>query len=279
MALFIPELASKMLINEIGKRLVISNLATDISKSIDNIQWQGKTINFPVFTRTAVATDIEENGSVTPSMLSGDNTTATINHVAASVKWHKDQLKYAGNQLADLALNDLAGAMALKVDSDIMTTAINGAVLKKATASATEITAAELLDGFSLFGDKQNTSEFAAIVINSKLLTSLYAMDEFTSTEKTFNAANNGIISNQLVGYFRGVPVMVTDNGNFLGTQPECKSLIIKNGALGRALKQDVEFNEQYNNTTFYTACTADTYGAYKVMNTSGIILLCKTTA
>ena len=39
MAIFVPELASPMLLEEISKRLVISQIATDISSTIDGIQW------------------------------------------------------------------------------------------------------------------------------------------------------------------------------------------------------------------------------------------------
>lgn len=278
MALFIPELASKMLIGEINKRLVISKLATDISSTIPDIQWQGKDIHFPVFKRTAVASDVVDNGSVVPSELDGEDSIESIKHVAASVKWHKDQVKYTGASLADMALQDLAGAMAQKLDSDIMETAIKNAILKKAVAAADSITAAELLQGFSLFGDKQNTAEFAAIVINSKLLESFYAMPEFTSNGLTYTKDKNGIVSDQCIGLFRGVKVLVTDNGNRYGTPSgESKTLIVKKGALGRALKQNVEFNEQYNNTTFFTTTTADSYYANKVMSDTGIVLLAKT--
>lgn len=278
MALFIPELASKTLLTDIDKRLVISKLATDISSTIPDIQWQGKTINFPTFVRTAVATDVADKGSVTPSTLDMSNSTAIIKHVAASVKYHKDEALTAQGNLADLALADLSGAMSSKIDADMMTTAIEGAILKKAVAAADSITAAELLQGFSLFGDKQNTAEFAAIVINSKLLESFYAMPEFTSNGLTYTKDKNGIVSDQCIGLFRGVKVLVTDNGNRYGTPSgECRTLILKKGALGYAVKQAVDFVELYNNTSFYTTVTADTYAADKVLDTTKIVLLAKT--
>jgi hypothetical protein len=47
----------------------------------------------------------------------------------------------------------------------------------------------------------------------------------------------------------------------------ECKTIILKKGGLAYALKKAIEFVEQYNNTTFYTTVTADTYAAQKVVD------------
>ena len=278
MALFIPELAAPTLISFIQHRLVISKIATDISKSVDNIRWNGDTINFPVFSRTAVATNIANKGSVTPSEIDGTNSTAPINHVSASVKYHKDTLRSSGGEiLANLALADLGGAMATKMDLDLMNEAINNAVLKSACASADAITGAELEKGFALFGDKQNIDEFACILINSKLFPSMLAMDGFTSSALTYTQQGNGIVQQQCCGYYRGIPVMLSDNGNRTGTTPECKTLIIKKGGLGFAMKQGIEFDESYNNTSFYTTITADSYAAQKLLDTDKVVLIAKT--
>lgn len=278
MAIFVPELASPMLLKEISNRLVISTVAQDISDTIENIKWNGKTINFPVYSRVAVASAIADKGSVTPTEIDGTNSTATINHVGSSVKYHKDTLRMSGGSIiTDMALADLADAMSLKLDSSLMETSITNAVLKSACAGADALTSAELESGLALFGDKQNADEFACILINSKLFPSMLAMTGFTSTSLTYTTQANGIVQNQCIGYYRGIPVMLSDNGNRYGTTPECKTLLIKKGGLGYALKQDIEFSEQYNNTTFYTTITADTYAAQKVLDTDKVVLIAKT--
>ncbi len=278
MAIFVPELASPMLLEEISNRLVIGKMATDISSTIDNIQWNGTTINFPVYSRVAVASAITAKGSVTPTEIDGSNSTATIQHISASVKYHKDTIRTAGGAiLSDMALIDLADAMSLKMDADLMSTSITNAVLKSACAGADALTEAELNTGFALFGDKQNMDEFACVLINSKLFSSMLSMSGFTSTALTYTTQGNGIVQNQCVGYYRGIPVMLSDNGNRLGTTPECKTLIIKKGGLGFAMKEAVEFDEQYSNTTFYTTITADTYAAQKILDTDKVALIAKT--
>ena len=230
MAIFIPELATPYLMQEISKRLVISKVATDISKNIENIHWNGNTINFPVYTRTAIADDIEVKGSVTPTEIDGTSSTAPITHVGSSVKYHKDTIRTAGAMLADMAMVDLADAMALKLDTKMMNEAITGAVLKSACAATDTITSAELEAGFSLFGDKQNVDEFACILIHSKLFPAMLAMNGFTGTNLTYTQQGNGIVQNQCVGFYRGIPVMLSDNGNRIGVTPECKTLIVKKG-------------------------------------------------
>lgn len=278
MAIFVPAVAAPYLMKEIDKRLVISNAALDISADIPEIEWKGKEITFPVYSRVAVADEVEDKGSVTPTEIDGTSATAPIKHFAASVKYHKDTLRQAcGPILQNMAMTDLADAIALKLDADLMNAAITGAVLKAACAAADTITQDELEAAFALFGDKQNADEFAGMYINSKLFPSMLAMDGFTATGLTYTTEHNGIVKGQCVGFYRGVPVMLTDNGNRFGSSPECKTLIVKNGGLGKARKAEPEFSEDYHSTTFYTDVVADVYGAHKVLDDSKVVLLAKT--
>lgn len=281
MSIYVPSIAAPYLMKEIDKRLVISKLADNISDEIEDIEWEGDTITFPTYTRAAVATVIEAKGSVTPTEISGDSSTATINHVSAAVKWHQDTLRTSGRRLANMGLKDLADAMALKLDADLMTAAYGNATLKSAAAAADAITATELETGLALFGDKQNADEFAGILINSKLFPSFLGMDGFTSESKTYTTSGAGIVTGQIVGFYRGIPVRLTDNANrpTVSGTAECKTVILKKGGLAYALKKAIQFIEQYNNTTFYTTVTADTYAAQKVVDDTKVALIAKTIA
>lgn len=280
MAFFVKEVAAPYLLKEIDKRVVLSKAAVDISHSIPDLAWNGSSIAFPVYSRVAVAGTVAAKGSVTPTEIDGSSTTAPINHVAASVKFHKDALRQSGGPIIQqMALADLAGAMALKLDADLMGTAVSGAVLRYACAAATTMTAAELEAGLALFGDKQDAAEFEGIYINSRLFSSVLAMDGFSSTGLTYTAPDNGIVKAQCVGYYRGIPVMLTDNANYDSTAKECKTLIVKHGGLAVAHKNSIEFAESYDNTTFYTTITADTYAASKLVDDSKVVLIAKTIA
>ena len=281
MAIYVPSIAAPYLLKEIDKRLVIGKLADNISDDVPDIEWQGSAITFPTYTRVAVASVVEAKGSVTANEISGDSTSATINHIAAAVKWHQDTLRTSGRVLANMGLKDLADAMALKLDADIMTTAYENATLKSATAAADAITQTEVENTLALFGDKQNADEFSGILINSKLFSSFLGMDAFTSESKTYTTSGAGIVTGQIVGFYRGIPVRLTDNANrpIVSGTAECKTIILKKGGLAYALKKAIEFVEQYNNTTFYTTVTADTYAAQKVVDTSKVAVIAKTIA
>ena len=88
MAIYVPSIAAPYLLKEIDKRLVIGKLADNITDDVPDIEWQGSAITFPTYTRVAVASVVEAKGSVTANEISGDSTSATINHIAAAVKWH-----------------------------------------------------------------------------------------------------------------------------------------------------------------------------------------------
>lgn len=280
MALFIKQVAAPYLMQEISNRLVISKAALDISADIPDIAWNGSTISFPVYNRVAVADVVPAKGAVTAVELDGSAGSAPITHYAAAVKYHRDTLRQSGGPvLQNMAMNDLADAIAVKLDADMIATAIDGATLKAACAGADALTAAELEKGLALFGDKQNADEFAGIFINSRLFASVLAMDGFSATGLTYTAANNGIVQGQCVGYYRGIPVMLTDNGNRIGTTPECCTILLKKGGLGIARKNEIEFAENYDATTFYTDVVADTYAAMNVLDDSKVAVIRKTTA
>lgn len=278
MAIFVPEVAAPYLMKEIDKRLVLSNAALDISADVPEIEWKGSKITFPVYSRVAVADEVAAKGGVTATEIDGTSATADIKHFAAAIKYHKDSLRQSGGPiLQNMAITDLADAIALKLDADLMATAIAGATLKAACAEADVINPAELEAAFALFGDRQNADEFAGIYINSKLFPFILGMEGFSATGLTYTTPGNGIVKGQCVGFYRGVPVMLTDNANRTGSTPECKTLIVKKGALAKARKAEPEFSEEYHATTFYTDVVADVYAAHKVLDDSKIVLLAKT--
>ena len=275
MAFYIPTIAAPYLMKELESRLVIGKLATNISDSVEDIQWHGNEITFPVYVRAAVADVVAPKGSVTPTEIDGSSTTAPIEHIAASVKWHQDSLRTGGRVLADMGLRDLADAMALKLDSRIMNQAINNSTLRFACSKADEIYEDELEAGLGLFGDKQDVGEYSGILIHSKLFHCFLEMVGFTTGTMTYTTPNNGIVRGQCAGYYRGIPIYLTSNGTMVGS--ECKTILLKRGGLGYALKKSVEFRESYDNTTFYTTVTADTYSAEKVLDSDKVAVIGKT--
>jgi hypothetical protein len=279
MALFVKELASPYILKEMENRLVVTKVAaTNISADVPEIAWNGSEITFPIYSRTAVADAVAAKGSVTPVEIDGTSAKAAITHYAASSTFHKDALRMSGGAvLQNMVLRDLSDAMAAKLDLAMVQTAIAGATLKSACAAADAITSDELENAFALFGDHQNVDEFAGVFINSKLFPSLLKMDGFASDNLTYTQNNNGIVRKQCAGYYRGIPVFLTNNGT--RTADECKTLIVQRGALAYAQKSGVDIHEDYNGTSFMFTETADIYAAHKVLDDSKLVVLAKTIA
>ena len=97
--------------------------------------------------------------------------------------------------------------------------------------------------------------------------------------EKTYQHDGNGIIKNGLVGYWMGVPVVVTNNGTYDGTASECRTYMIKKGALGYVKQQDVTLEiEREGKLLANDIIVSDMY-ATKVMDADGIVIIRKTIA
>jgi len=282
MPFYIPSIASPYLLKEMENRLVIGKLATNISDQVEDIAWSGSEITFPVFTRSATAGEVADKGAVIPTEIDGSSTNAPIKHIASSVKWHEDTLRKSGKVLADLGIRDMADAMSTKLEADIMAEAVNSSTLRYACAAADTLTQDELEGGLALFGDKQAAQEFSGILIHSKLFPSFLKMDGFSNENLTYSREGSGIVKGQVAGFYRGIPVYLTNNGTYAantGNTYETKTVILKKGGVGYALKKAIDFREAYNNETFYTTVTADTYAAEKLLDSDKVVLIAKTIA
>lgn len=275
MSFYVPEIAAPYLMREMESRLVIGKLATNISDSIDNLAWNGSEIVFPTYVRAAVADVVAAKGAVVPVEIDGSSSAAPIRHLAASIKWHEDVVRTSGRVVADLGLRDLSDAMSKKLDADIMAEAVSNATLRCAVADGKQLFEDEVEEGLALFGDRQNVNEFAGILINSQLFPSFLEMVGFSSTNMTYATPDNGIIRNQCAGYFRGIPVYLTNNGTMEGS--EYKTVILKRGGLGFAMKKRPEFKESYDVTSFYHTVVVDTYAATKILDPDKVAVLAKT--
>lgn len=169
--------------------------------------------------------------------------------------------------------------MAKKIDSDLVKTMDDEAVLKATTASATEITTAELNAGIAAFGDQIDSDTFAAWVINSRLVNSFMNMDAFVSTAKTHATDGNGIVKNGIIGYLYNVPVMVSNNGTFDETKSECKTYLIKRDALGYVFQKDISVEEERLAKLRATDIVTTSLYATKLLDSKGIVILRKTIA
>ena len=277
MALVIPQIMADAINEKLGVSLKIGQLATDATNEVADITTCGDEINFPKYERVATVGNVTKGTALVPAEVSMTENKATIKQTGGSIRvYDKDAKQIKGSTLDNMA-SQLVDAMVQDLDSSLSATMDAEATKKSPTASATAITNDELLNGLALFGDDVDYDTFSGIAVHSKLLPSFLKMDEFTSVEKTFKHDGNGLIKNGLVGYWFGIPVVLTNNGTFKDS--ECVSYLIKKGALGYVKQQDVTLEiEREGKLLANDIIVSDLY-ATKVMDADGIVIIRKTVA
>lgn len=276
MAFIKPEVYTSIATEKIKGKMVVTHLADDLGVLSGSV---GETVSFPVFEAIGEAKELTKGQGIDEAELSQVDSKATIKQVAAPgvLVYDTENLTALGNQIENGAMQQ-GTSIARKVDADLIEEC-KKTTLKVATAQANSITASELNQGFVMFGDEQDTSEMAGIVVNSMLSASFYKMDEFVNANLTHTTGGNGVVQNGVIGYFRGVPVLLSDKGTLDST--ECITFIIKKHALAKMFKSekvcDVEVERQakYKRNAIY----ADAIYAVKLVNTEGVVMLRKTIA
>ena len=279
MALVIPQIMADAINEKLGVALKMGQLAVDVTNEVADITTCGDEINFPKYERVASVGTVTKGTALVPAEVSMTENKAQVKQTAGSIRvWDKDQKQIKGSTLDNMA-QQLVQAMVQDLDSSLSATMDTEATKKSPTTSGTAITNDELLNAMALFGDDVDYDTFAGIAVHSKLLPSFLKMDEFTSVEKTFKHDGNGLIKNGLVGYWFGIPVVLTNNGTYDSTLSECKSYMIKKGALGYVKQQDVTLEiEREGKLLANDIIVSDLY-ATKVMDADGIVIIRKTVA
>lgn len=140
-----------------------------------------------------------------------------------------------------------------------------------------EITANEINNGITqTWGDNQDADEFYGIVVNSVVAPRFYSMPEFVDVNKTYQGKDNGIVKNGVIGYFRGMEVMLDDLATKDGN--EYVTWIVKKGALGikrNPVNGEAERNAEYKRDEYF----ADQFFATVVKDGSKLLALRNTVA
>lgn len=276
MTLIKPVIYAPIVTQKFEGKVVISNLAMDLGVLSGDV---GETVSFPMFNAIGNCVELKKGTEIETEELSQSESKATIKQIAKGISIYDTDNLTALGQMIENGANQQGTVFARKIDSDLIAEC-DKTTLKVATVGATEITAIELNKGLSLFGDEQDTSEMAGIVVNSMLSASFYAMPEFTDANKTYNGVNgNGIVENGCIGYFRGIPVLITDKDTLDTTNSECKSYIIKKGALAKMFKRGINIEDERRASFKRTDLFGDVIYAVKMVNTEGVVVLRKTIA
>ena len=253
-----------------GKAKVL-NLATDLGK-LENVG-RCDTISFPKWSLIGDASEMTKGTPLETEELQSTEQTVKVKQVGKAVRvYDSENLTSLGNQI-DEGATQTAMVMARKIDSDLLANA-KLAPFQAPVADGKKITSAEIETAMLNFGDERDIEEFAGIVINSLLIPSFYAMPEFTDANNTTTAQGNGLIRNGLLGFYRGIPVYISDKETFDDATQTCITLIVKVGALGYMFAKDLDVELEREAKLKATDVVADAIYATALVKDDGVVVL-----
>lgn len=250
----VPEVYAELVREKIDNKIIVSQ-AAEIDTTL--MGKAGETLTFPKWKYIGDASDIAVGAPMDTTMLEQSQTSATIKMIAPKgVKVNDyDNAVAMGNAIEEGA-SQQAVAIARKIDKDVIAEARKTPLQKKIGAKDV-VTFEELNAALLVFGEDCNVDEFAFIALHSNFVPSLLGMAGFVDATMTFNKEGNGIQLNNVIGYFRGIPVVVSD-ACYDTTNAEGFILIIKKGALKIVEKETVfvetDRDAATRTTTVYTS-------------------------
>lgn len=271
----IPEVFAGIVDEKIAGKTVMAQAADVIG---DLMGQPGETINLPAWIYSGDAKDIAVGTAIPTTKLKQSNRQATIKMVAPdgiAVNDYDDAVAL-GNAVQKAA-DFHSTAIARKIDTDLIDCAYK-TPLKYALATDGAVTFDEMNGILSLYGDDANAGDFSFIAIHSAYIPSFLKMDGFVSSELTFTSNGSGVLMNNQLGYFRGIPVVVTDRLiNTKGGTTEKFILAVKKGSLAIIPKETVHVELARDASTRTTTVYTSQYYACGLVDDTGIVLAKKT--
>ncbi|MDG6891190.1 hypothetical protein [Clostridium perfringens] len=271
-----PEIYAKIVEEKMKGKMILTNWADQVGILTGSV---GETVIFPKWNTIGKATELVKGKDIPLEELTQDDSCkATIKQFCAPgvLIYDIDNVTALGDSV-DEGARQQAVALARAKDSCLMDECLTSK-LKVKTASKTEITSEELNRGLQLYADEQNIDDFHGILVNSLVANSFYKMPEFVKADYTFNGINgNGVVHNNIIGYFRGIPVTMSDSNTY--RDGECVTLIVKKHSLGKMPKRGVLCEAQRLAGKKATAVYSDEIGALKLINDEGVVVLRNTIA
>lgn len=277
--IFIPEVFADAVNAKLGTTLRFGSVAFDATSLVPDIMNAGDTMHFPKLKRTATIENIVKGTPLTPAVIDMTDDTAEIKYIGSAFRIYDSEKAQIKGAVTDKIITQVVDAMAKQIDTDLAAAIDTDVVYKKAVASATAITSAELQLAMDDFGDNVDTDTFAAIIINSRLRSSFVGMDEFVNTALTYQTNGNGLVTNGIIGHYFGIPVIVTNNGTYDDVAKECKTYIVKKDALGYVFQKNVFLEEEREAKILATDIVASSLYATKLLDETGVVLCKKTIA
>lgn len=268
--IIVPEVYATLVREKIEGRVVVAQTA----KVIGELQNQpGETINIPAWSYIGDAEDIAVGTAMSATKMKQTKKSATVKMVASPAVSVNDYDDAVGlGSALDEAAKQQAIAMARKVDTDCIDAALTSP-LKSAIATKDEITFDEMNLALGLYGDDANAEDFACIVAHSKFIPSFLKMDGFVSKEKTFTADNSGVMTNNVLGYFRGIAIVISDKC-YDTTHTESFILVIKKDSIGIVPKEQPFVEVARDASTRTNTIYCSDYYAVTLIDEGGVVVV-----
>ena len=265
----VPEVYAELVREKVAGKVMIAQACKVLGDLKGKV---GETLTMPKWAYIGDAKDIVLGTPMEATNMKQTSTTATIKMIAApaiSVNDYDDVVEL-GSAL-DEASKQQGTSIARKLDID----AINEGkktVLQKQLATKNIVTFDEMNAILGLYGDDANASDFEFIAIHSAFIPSFLKMDGFVSAEVTFTAQGNGIQLNNLLGYFRGIPVVVSDR-LYDNTNTEGFILVIKKDSIGLIPKESPFTEVARDASTRTNTIFTSQYYAMALIDDAGVVL------
>ena len=267
--MIIPSVYSALVREKIAGKVIISQ-ATEVKGDLQGKP--GETISFIKWAYIGDSKDIKPGTPMESTNMKQTETLATIKMVAApavSVNDYDNATEY-GSAL-DEAAKQQAISMARKLDTDCIDVALT-TPLKVKLATKNKVTFDEMNNILLMYGDDANIDSFHFVAVHSMFVPSLLAMDGFVDATKTFTKDGNGIVLNNLLGYFRGIPVVISDR-LYDATNKEGFILAIKKGSIGVVPKEAPFVEVARDASTRTNTIYCSDYYAVALTDDSGIVV------
>ena len=224
----VPDVYAQLVRDKIAGKVKVAQFLVNLGDLHGKV---GETLTMPKWSYIGDAKDWAINTPMEVTQMKQTSTKATIKAIqapAVKVADYDDEVEL-GNAIEE-ASNQQAIGVARKYDTDAIACALESP-LKYQLATKNTVTQAEMISILGLYGDDRDSADFDAIVIHSSFAPSFYAMDMFTSRERTMTKDGNGITVNGIIGYFLDIPVVLSDR-LYDNTNTEGFILVMKKNAI-----------------------------------------------
>ena len=231
----VPDVYAQLVRDKIAGKVKVAQFLVNLGDLHGKV---GETLSMPKWSYIGDAKDWNVNTPMDVTQMKQTETKATIKAIqapAVKVADYDNEVEL-GNAIEE-ASNQQAIGVARKYDTDAIACALTSP-LKYQLATKNTVTQAEMISILGLYGDDRDSADFDAIVIHSAFAPSFYAMDMFTSRERTMTKDGNGIAVNGVIGEFLGIPVVLSDR-LYDATNQEGFILVMKKNAISIIPKEN----------------------------------------